>query len=350
MVNRLLYRVQFRGSFDVGRTMIKKVSVAITLFLLTILAVLFIAACDGKFAPISRPQSNVNLSSTTDCRMVEHVMGKTCVPKQPQRFVALNAATLGNAIALGIKPVGSTLEYDGQFPTYLKGKTDGIQSLGDVSQPNIERITRLQPDIVMSWKHNHQSIYNQISKISSTILYDWVGNLSDQNNWKKYFDFMAEVLGRQEIGEQVWQHYNQRIEKLKIALGDRYKNKTVSFVNFCCGGIGSETENSFIGSILSDVGLQRPESQRFNPKGFISFSEETLEMADGDVIFVVAYEGHETGKRDLTVLQQKPLWKKLKAVQQNRVYYVTPTTWRARTPLAADAVIDDLYKYLVNTP
>ncbi|MCC5624619.1 ABC transporter substrate-binding protein [Nostoc sp. CHAB 5715] len=112
----------------------------------------------------------------------------------------------------------------------------------------------------------------------------------------------------------------------------------------------SEVKNSFISSVLSDAGLQRPPSQDFNPRGFISFSEEELEKADGDVMFVIAYSGNHTGERDLSILQKKPLWNKLKAVQQNRVYYVDPTIWRARTSLAADAVIDDLFKYLVNTP
>jgi len=45
-------------------------------------------------------------------------MGETCVPKTPQRLVALGPETLGNAIALGIQPIGSTLEHDNQFPTY----------------------------------------------------------------------------------------------------------------------------------------------------------------------------------------------------------------------------------------
>jgi iron complex transport system substrate-binding protein len=274
-------------------------------------------------------------------------MGETCVPKTPQRLVALGPETLGNAIALGIQPIGSTLEHDNQFPTYLKGKTAGIKSLGN-AQPSIESILLLQPDIIMSWKNRHESIYPQLSNIAPTVLYDWLGNITKQDNWKEYFNFMAEVLNRKEVGQQVWQHYNQRIEQLKMALGDRYKNKTISFVIFCCGGIYSETENSFVGSVLRDAGLQRPESQSFNPKGAINFSEETLEMADGDVMFVVAYETNDTGKRNLSILQKKPLWKTLKAVQQNRVYYVDPVVWRGRNPFAADAVIDDLYKYLVN--
>ncbi|MBE9192706.1 iron-siderophore ABC transporter substrate-binding protein [Gloeocapsopsis crepidinum LEGE 06123] len=317
----------------------------IYLLFLGVFTCLFVLACSRNFDQSATSSKHL----LEECRVVQHAMGETCVPKTPQRLVALNAATLGNAIALGIKPVGSTLEYDNKFPTYLKGKTAGIEPLGN-AQPSIERITLLQPDIIMSWKHNHESIYPQLSNIAPTAFYDWLGNNAKQDNWKEYFNFMAEVLNRKEVGQQVWQHYNQRIEKLKTALGDRYKNKTISFVIFCCGGIHSETENSFVGSVLRDAGLQRPESQSFNPKGYINFSEETLEIADGDVMFVAVYGANETGKRDLSILQKKPLWKTLKAVQQNRVYYVDPTIWRARTPLAADAVIDNLFEYLVNTP
>ncbi|PMB50543.1 ABC transporter substrate-binding protein [Fischerella thermalis CCMEE 5205] len=314
------------------------------LLFLGVLACLVFSACSknaNQIATSSKPLME-------ECRVVQHAMGKTCVPNHPKRFVALNPAALGNAIALGIQPIGSIFEYDKQFPDYLEGKTEGIEPLGEWAQPSIERIALLKPDIIISWYP--QSIYPYLSAIAPTVLYDWGGSITQQNNWKQYFNFMAEVLNKKEIGEQVWQHYNQRIKQLKIALGDRYKNKTISFVNFCCGGMSSETENSFIGSILSDAGLQRPPSQRYNPQGVISFSEENLYMADGDVMFVVAYGGNETGERDLNILQKKPLWKKLKAVQENRVYYVDPTIWRGRTPLAADAVINDLYKYLINTP
>lgn len=328
--------------------MTKKGSGAIRAFLLAGLAILLIAACNGKLANVSHtPNSTSRSSPSNDCRTIQHAMGETCVPEQPQRLVTLNPAALGNAIALGIQPIGSIFEYNNQFPEYLNGKTEGVEPLGDWSQPSIERIALLKPDIIISWQHNHQSVYPQLSTIAPTVLYDWKGNNKLHDNWKEYFNFMAKVLNREEVGKQVWQHYDQQIGQLKIALGDRYKDKKIAFAIFCCGGIVSETENSFIGSIFNDVGLQLVESQQYNPQGFVRLSEEALELINGDVLFIIAYGGNETGERDLKLLQQKPLWKKLKAVQQNRVYYVNPTTWRSRTPLGADAVIDDLYKYLL---
>lgn len=313
---------------------------------LTVITFGLISACQQK----TNQNAETQTLPTDQCRVVQHGFGELCIPQNPQNLVALNPAALGNMISLGVTPIGSVTEYDDQFPNYLKNEVREIQPIGKVGQPSIERIALLKPDLMIGWKRNYESIYTQLSNISPTVLYDWHENNKNQDNWKEYFNFVADMSGQKDAAKQVWQHYEQRIEQLKLALGNRYQSKTVSFVIFCCGGINSEVENSFIGSIFSDVGLQRPESQRYNPQGYVTISEEALEMADGDVMFVAAYGGNEIGEHDLNRIQQTPLWKKLNAVQQNRVHYVDPTVWRARTPLAADAIIDDLFEYLVNMP
>ncbi|MBW4646860.1 MAG: iron-siderophore ABC transporter substrate-binding protein [Goleter apudmare HA4340-LM2] len=286
-------------------------------------------------------------------------MGKTCVPKRPERIITLNPASLGNAIALGIQPIGSVLDYDDQFSVYLEGKTKGLKSLGSWSEPSIERITLLKPDVTFGFNNNHQRIYSQLSAISPTVLYDWIGNIKLHDNWKKYFNFMAEVLDRKDMGKQVWQHYNERIKNLKVALGvgaaspkeNRYRNKTLSFIIlFANNNISVEPGNSFAGSIFRDLGLQLPEIQKYDPKGSVKLSRETLNLIDSDVIFVMLHGNNDETKRNFELLQRNQIWQQLKAVKQNHVYRVDPTIWRGRNPLAADAVIDDLYKYLVNTP
>lgn len=309
-------------------------------FFLTIVVVLAIAACNHNTPQLEKSQT------TKNCRIVQHAMGEICVPDHPKRIVTLNPAALGNAIALGIQPTGSVTEVINQWPPYLQEKIEGIKFLGTWGEPNLESIALLKPDVIIGWKHNQQSTYSQLSYIAPTILYDWIVNINHPDNWKEYFNFTAKVLGREDIGQQLWQHYNQRIEQLKSAIGDRYKNKTISVIVFRAGTIYSMGENSFIGSILSDVGLKRPESQKITSNGSFSLSEETLEMADGDVMFIADYDG----KHNLSILKRKSLWKKLKAVQQNHIYDVEPTSWESsRNLLAANTVIDDLFKYLVRS-
>ncbi len=109
-------------------------------------------------------------------------------------------------------------------------------------------------------------------------------------------------------------------------------------------------KNSFPGSILSDLGLNRPVPQDVTaPNGAIYYiSQEELSWVDGDILFFLAYS--EEDRNNFEKLKQSPLWKTLKAIQQGQICLVDGYTWTGSNLLAADAVIDDLYECLVNTP
>ncbi|MGD1944368.1 MAG: ABC transporter substrate-binding protein [Leptolyngbyaceae cyanobacterium] len=309
------------------------------LFLGAALAVVLLQSCFG--ATPAPSQGPLSASESSACRMVRHAMGETCVPLQPQRVIALSVPTLGNALALGIRPIATIVYFDVP-PPYLVEPLATIQVLGKEEQPSVERILALQPDLIIGIKYSTEAIYNQLSQIAPTVVDDWEGYPS----WRQHFDFVANVLGKPESAEQVWSHYYQRIQSLQGALEDEPQTLEVSFVHVCCGTIDIDGKNSFNGSILADVGLRRPPAQAVPIAGGIRLlSEERLMDLDGDVLFV-ATDGDEAAAK-IAELKQKPLWKKLRAVQNNRVYSVNYPTWRGGNPLAADAVIDDLFKYLV---
>ncbi|MDM9383948.1 iron-siderophore ABC transporter substrate-binding protein [Chlorogloeopsis sp. ULAP01] len=257
---------------------------------------------------------------------------------------------MGNVLGFDVKPIGSTtfLWSDvslGGLPAYLNDRTDGIELVGDQLQPNLEKILLLKPDLIVGWE-GVKVIYPLLSKIAPTVLGNWKGL---QLSWREHMDFTAQVLGKKEAAQEAWNHYYQRIQELKTALGNRYQNKEISIAYIGAYGITIYVKNSFDGSILDDVGLQRPKAQDVNVDGRIeNLSEEELEKVDGDILFVMT--GNIKKNQLLKKIQKKPLWQKLRAVQQNHVYYVDASTWLGGTLLAADAVIDDLFKYLVNTP
>lgn len=279
--------------------------------------------------------------------MIQHVAGETCVPNNPQRIVILSLDTLGNVLPLGVKPIAIANENVGEFYSYLpEDQVQGIETVGDPAQPNIEAILNLKPDLIFGWGgYDPEGIYPLLSQIAPTVLYHWQDDI-----WQDVFKFAAEVLGKQAEGQAALQRYEARIQELKAALGDRYQDKTISVVYFYFGRIGSAAKNSVPGLILSDVGLQRPAAQDIvvKPWGSIEFSEEELSKADGDVLFAITF--NEDDEQFLKQLEQKPLWRTLKAVQQNQVHIVNGKHWNAYNVMAIDAVIDDLFKHLVNTP
>lgn len=305
----------------------------ILFFCLGLILVVWLGACHAD--------PSENSVAKVDCQPVKHVLGETCVPSNPERLVVLGVPTMVDAIALGVKPIG-TIYYFEQTPPYLAGKLGGIQEVGIDNQPNLEKILTLTPDLIIAMNHSGLP-YDQVSQIAPTVVDDWNGYPS----WKEHFDFVAGVLGKTDKAKQVWRHYDQRIQELRSAIGSRYKNIEVSVVRACCNNLASDVENSFSGTIIEDAGLHRPQSQAAAEDGLVFFSEEKIPDLDGDIIFAIVDEDDASIKA-FEQLRQEPLWNQLRAVQRGKVYSVNLATWRGGNPLAADAVIDDLFKYLVD--
>jgi iron complex transport system substrate-binding protein len=112
--------------------------------------------------------------------------------------------------------------------------------------------------------------------------------------------------------------------------------------------VRSDVKNSFAGSILADVGLSRPSAQDIVKDGYqIEVSPEEIPSLDADVLFLQSVND-EKGEETWTRMKNHPLWQKLQVVQDDRVYQVDFATWRSRNILAANGILDDLFKHLIN--
>jgi iron complex transport system substrate-binding protein len=285
-------------------------------------------------------------------------MGETCVPNHPKRVIILSPyGLLSNAITLGVKPIASSVhsieDLNANYSTeqaHLGEEIKGIQQIGLANSPNIEKISLLKPDLILAWEPA-KKIYSLLSQIAPTVVVprdmpDW-----KEPKWKDQFSFVAEVLGKQAVAKEVMNQYYQRLEELKVALGNRYQNQTISVASAVGNNNFIMIKNSFVGSILDELGLQRPPAQNVVAPNDATYniSEEKLEMLDGDILF---FPVHDIGAREAYErLKHEPLWKKLKAVQKGQVYLVDFWAWIVwEDPSGANAVFDDLEKYLVNTP
>ena len=319
----------------------------LAIFLVTV-TFLTIPSC---YRNTSQP-NRAAVDSVKPCRAIAHFMGETCVPENPHRIISLYTTPLANLLAFGIKPIAITpaTGVQDEFPTYLAKQVAGMEIVGINDEPSLERIAQLKPDLILGWEF-HEKTYPLLSQIAPTLLLPQNIIESPNADWQKYTNYLATALGEQDKAQQLIKKHDRRIEELKTALGDRYLNKTISVAQVSDEyGTEAYTINSFPGSILSDLGLQRPQSQAVTkPGGTIdAISEERLELIDGDILFILTFSDRE--RQTLENLLQKPLWRKLKAVQNGQVYPVDGWSWVVANPLAADAVIDDIYKYLVNTP
>lgn len=305
--------------------------------LLSILLLLFLSAC-GTEPPATNPENQ----SGGEERLIQHAMGETLVPNNPERIVVLDSGELDTAIALGITPVGAVTALEGgNFMSYLGDKTAGIENVGTIGQPNLEAITNLAPDLIISSKMRHEDIYQQLSDIAPTVFAERTGV-----TWKENLTLYAEALNRTEQGDALVQAYNERIEEFQTAMGDRLSTTKISIVRALADVTRIYQKGSFIGTVLEDLGLARPDSQQLADETFVEVGYERIADMDGDFIFVMYY-----GERDsLDQLQDQAQWKELNGVKNGHVHEVEDDLWMLGIGMgAAQQIIDQLFEYVVQS-
>jgi iron complex transport system substrate-binding protein len=89
---------------------------SIYLILLGIFTVIFVSACTTAI----NTSAMKSKQPIEDCRVVKHIMGETCVPRNPQRVVTLRVDHLANSLALGIQPIASAYYTGFPLQKYLQ--------------------------------------------------------------------------------------------------------------------------------------------------------------------------------------------------------------------------------------
>ncbi|MDM9384249.1 ABC transporter substrate-binding protein [Chlorogloeopsis sp. ULAP01] len=311
----------------------------ISLFLLGTFTFLMITACSNNVA--HKMTSHALQANISQCRVVTHIQSQICIPLNPQKVVAIGM--LEELLALNIKPVGAAFWRasggDDDFPLFVQDKTAGIIKLGNESQPNLERILLLKPDLVIGRKWAIESIYSKLSQIAPTVVID-----TEYEDWKTRLRLVAEVFGKTEKAENLLNEYNQRLQVFQQKMGDRLSITQVSIVRVSPSLLRLYLKKSYSGAIVQDAGLSRPPVQNQQDR-WEDISAESINRVNSDIIFV-AYDHPKDSFLDS--FKSNPLWLNLQAVKQNQVYEVDSQYWIGGSSIiGANCIIDDLFKYLI---
>ncbi|AFY58535.1 ABC-type Fe3+-hydroxamate transport system, periplasmic component [Rivularia sp. PCC 7116] len=314
------------------------------LFLLTSITFVIITGCNN-YSSQKNQIFNSN-SATSECKSIQHDLGETCIPLNPKRIIALDEKMMEILIALDLKPIAAPKpSLAGSKIKILGEQAEGIVSLGKVVEPNLEKIVKLKPDLMLGFSFSTEQNYQLFSNIAPTVAIEY-----SHNAWKDALLQVAEITGKQKQAQQLLDKYQQRIEVLRKNLNNKNNQKTVTISRFY-NGETPEFRNklSFPVSVISEVGLSIPEKQTqiTNTSGnsYVSVSLERIDLLDADVLFAALDpKAEESFKR----YQNSPLWKELNAAKNNQVYTVDSSYWIFGNILSANAILDDLEKYLLN--
>ncbi|WP_116451185.1 ABC transporter substrate-binding protein [Blastococcus litoris] len=248
-------------------------------------------------------------------RTVEHAMGSTEIPERPERVVVLDTGELDTALSLGITPVGAvTTAVSDDFLSYLADDAAGVEVVGTIAEPNLEAIAAVRPDLILSNKTRHEDIYEELSQIAPTVFADRVGAV-----WKDNLRLDAEALGLEDEAEELIDAYEEDAAALGQEIGDP-AGTTVSTMRFVEGAIRVYTAESFIGTVMADIGLDHLQLPTQDVATFAELSPEQVTEADAEIVLYSSYGAAADSGEDAVVAG--PLWPRLGAVADGRAHAV----------------------------
>ncbi|MCT2140219.1 ABC transporter substrate-binding protein [Dietzia cinnamea] len=297
------------------------------LIAVTIASALALSACSGG--------GDSAQASGDDAYTVTHALGDTVIDGTPERVVVLDSPHLDALVALGHTPVGITESGAGTgAPPYL-GDVDA-EVVGLTSEPDIDAIAALAPDLIIGAKVRHEAIYDELSGIAPTVYSENSGT-----DWQEQARITAAAVGETEEMEQLIDDLDTRIAEVGEQVGA--EGTTLSIVRFRPDNFRLYGPETFSGSILSQMGFDLGERE-WNEYSMAELSPELYEQITGDVVFYTNPGGDPTATTMATVTG---LWGDLPAVKADRAYEVEDETWMVGIGvLGAGEILDDVQEIL----
>lgn len=314
----------------------KKLGLLLMAFMLVILA-----ACgntEEKTPTSGEDKDKVKEESYT----VTHAMGETTIKGEPKRIVVLTNEGVEALLAMGVTPVGAVEAYTGDtWYEHTAEQLKDTKPVGKESEPSLEAIAALKPDLIIGNKMRHEKVYEQLSKIAPTVFSETL-----RGDWQENFKLYSKAINQEDVGQEKLDAYNNRIEDMKASLGDKTQQE-VSMVRFMAGDVRIYHKDSFSGVILEQLGFARPAEQDVADFAEKGVTKERIPAMDGDILFYFTYE---TGDKEATKLEEEwindPLFQNLEVAKANKVFKVDDTIWNtAGGYIAAQLMLDDLEKH-----
>lgn len=314
-------------------------------------AALGLTACGGD-------SNNGSDDSTGDTVSVEHALGTTEVPENPERVATVNWANHEVPLALGTVPVGMAaadfgddddngilpwvedeleeLDPDGENEPVLFDETDGI---------DFEAVSDTDPDVILAgYSGLTEEDYETLSDIAPVVAYPdgpWA------TTWDDTIDINSQGMNQGEEGQELIDELRGEIDQAASDHEELAGKKTMFLTHVDTSDLSEVsfyTDHDTRVSFFHDLGMESPQAVEEASADTDEFSEtisaEQVDMFD-DVDIIVTYGDEELKE----ALNEDPLLSQMPAVQNDSIVFLDgegPMGTAANpTPLSISYVLDD---------
>ena len=280
----------------------------------------------------------ISFSSLAKTRVILDEQGQFDISTAPQRIVVLEFSFVDALAAVGVSPVGVADDNDStRVIPAVRELVEPWQSVGMRSQPSLEAIAVLKPDLIIADAERHRTVYQDLQRIAPTLLLKSRGETYQENLESALKIGVA--LDKQSAMEQRIQKHQQTMLDFKSHFSLK---QTVQFAVVSDKGMWLHSPASYAGGVLTTLGIASP-IEELNEKAYLPTSFELLLKTNPDWLLLGAYS-HPNVVNDW---QKNPLFNLLTSAKNKQVVEVSPALWSLnRGMLAAEQMAKNLEQIL----
>lgn len=261
---------------------------------------------------------------------VKDAKGEFTLDKTPSRVVALEYSFVDALAQVGVSPVGvaDDNKIDRILPQ-VREKIAAWQSVGTRSQPSLEVIASLKPDLIIADPSRHTAVFEELKKIAPTVMFD-----SRHESYQENLETaqkIGDLVGKSSEMKAKINEHNDYIANIAKNLG--VQGKKASFGTSREDKFNIQNDNGYVGSFLTTLGFAPTKLN--SDQAFVEINLEQLVMEKPEYLFIAHYRDESIARK----WEAEPLWKAIPAVKANHVYSVDSDMWARGRGLEASKIM-----------
>ena len=261
---------------------------------------------------------------------IKDAKGEFTLDKTPSRVVALEYSFVDALAQVGVSPVGvaDDNKVDRILPQ-VREKIAAWQSVGTRSQPSLEVIASLKPDLIIADPSRHTAVFEELKKIAPTVMFD-----SRHESYQENLETaqkIGDLVGKSAEMKAKINEHNDYIANIAKNLG--VQGKKASFGTSREDKFNIQNDNGYVGSFLTT--LRFAPTKLNSDQAFVEINLEQLVMEKPEYLFIAHYRDESIARK----WEAEPLWKAIPAVKANHVYSVDSDMWARGRGLEASKIM-----------
>lgn len=251
--------------------------------------------------------------------------------EKPKNVAALSVVGADVMKAIGENPIGVGT-FGGAMPLYLGYDAKDYVDFGVLNQPNMELMTEQKVDLTVGITNYNAPFAEDFEKLGNLLTFD---TMNFEDSFRATLT-LAKVFGKGDEAKSLNEDF--------IELIDNYREKTKpgqsAIFIWVYGDVNyAYYDESILGSLFNLMNVKNVMGSNINALldkhdiATVIDAEELLEL-DPDAIFIFRFEGNKH--------KNNPIYRKLKAVKNNRVYHVGAQYSEPHGPIAREMVFKEM--------